>query len=321
MDLVTAIFFILGAAMLAYGADQFVLAAQQLALRLRIPAVIISLTLIAFGTSLPEMITSVRAGLEGSVGIAVGNVLGSNIANILLIAGLTAFISPLVIAHKSNKAKKAKLISRDGLVLALSTGILFIFFLVGRLMLWQGLLCLLLLAGYMFVLAKDSMGDDQDHDSDDELNMPLLKILFLLLFGLALLLFGSQLLIENARTIALQLGVSEVVIGVTLVALGTSLPELSTGIAAVFRKQYDIVLGNVIGSNIFNILSVFGVVALIAPSTMPTAWYSADVLIMLGTTLVFLLSLWVFHRIGRWLGLAFLLGYALFIFYSYQGAL
>lgn len=302
MDLV---FVLAGLVLLVFGGDALVKGAVALALRLGIPALIVGLTVVAFGTSAPELLVSITAALDGVAGIAIGNVVGSNIANILLILGLPAIITTI---HSSQIDTRRSYV----VMLAITLGFALLCF-TGPLIWWHGVLLLALLA----LVIGDNIRSARAHKAaacDEELegadpHMAPWKIGALILAGLIGLGVGANLLVTGAVNIARMIGISETVIGLTLVALGTSLPELVTSVVAAMRKQADVALGNVIGSNIFNILSILGVTALIAPLPVDPAILWRDNWVMLAVALA-LVPFVLFRRdIGRIAGLGFVAAY------------
>ncbi|THD83611.1 calcium/sodium antiporter [Aliigemmobacter aestuarii] len=294
-----------GLILLVFGGDGLVKGAVALALRLGIPALIVGLTVVAFGTSAPELLVSVTAALDGAAGIAIGNVVGSNIANILLILGLPAIITTI---HSS------QIDTRRGYytMLAVSLGFALLCF-TGPLIWWHGLLLLAALAAMILdnirsARAHKAANEDVELEGADE-NMQAWKVAAYILGGLVGLGVGANLLVTGAVNIARDFGISETVIGLTLVAIGTSLPELVTSIVAAIRKQADVALGNVIGSNIFNILSILGITALIAPLPVDPAILWRDNWVMMAVALA--LAPFVLFRldITRLAGVGFVAAY------------
>ena len=267
MSLITFAYLIGGLVLLVVGAEALVRGAARLASRFGIPPLIIGLTVVAFGTSAPETAVSVQASLGGSGDIAVGNVIGSNIANILLILGLSALIAPLVVSRQLIRLDVPVMIGAGLLCYALAWN--------GSISRLDGALLLISLIGYtLFLVAaskreKAPAGDDEfaTEFGPDESDKPFAWVfqLLLILLGLGLLVGGSNLLIEGAVGLARALGLSELVIGLTVVAVGTSMPELATSVLAVIKGERDIAVGNVVGSCIFNLLLVLGAGAAVAP--------------------------------------------------------
>ncbi len=333
----------LGFAILAVAGDWLVKGAVGLALRLGIPALIVGLTVVAFGTSAPELLVSIRAVTGGAPAIALGNVVGSNIANVLLVIGLPAMISAL---HTSRLD-----IARSYLVMlgasALFIGLAF----TGTFRWWAGLVLLAVLGWMLWqsyahaaahraanhraagkkALAREmpvaealAEGGLAEADADrakealaaatvEAPETPGWKIAAFLLAGLAGLPAGAHLLVEGAVDIARLLGVGEAIIGLTLVALGTSLPELATTVMAALRKSADVALGNVIGSNLFNLTGIVGITALVAPVPVAPEFLRFDLWVMLGASL--LLAPFIFNQrdIGFWTGALFVAGYVAYV--------
>lgn len=297
-----------GLVLLVFGGDALVKGAVNLSLRLGIPALIVGLTVVAFGTSAPELLVSIQAALAGQPGIALGNVVGSNIANILLILGLPALITTIHSSTSDTTRSYWMMIGASLLLIVLSLG--------GILQWWHGLL---LLAGLTLML-WDNIRLARAHQAAQEpdlegvdAHMAMWKILVFIVLGLIALGIGARLLVDGAVNIARVLGVSETVIGLTLVAIGTSLPELVTTIMAAIRKQADVAMGNVIGSNIFNILSILGVTTLIAPLSVGANFMVFDYWVMLAVALLLLPFAVLKRDITRWIGVGFV---ALYVAYT-----
>lgn len=262
MSPLAAMLMVAGLGGLVVAAHFLVDGAARLGRRMQIPPVVVGLTLVAFGTSAPELAVSLRAAFVGSADVAVGNIVGSNIFNILLILGLSALAVPLLV-HR-------QLLRRD---LPVMIGVSLLFWLLaadGRLGRWEGALLALMLAGYLLLLVRQrgsraSPGEDM-LDAVVAPPRALWKDLLAVAGGIAGLVLSADWLVDGAVQLAVALGVSELVIGLTVVAVGTSLPELATSVVAAVKGERDIAIGNVVGSNIFNILSVVGLTALIAPA-------------------------------------------------------
>lgn len=277
---------VIGLVILLLAGDALVKGAVNLSLRIGIPALIVSLTVVAFGTSAPELLISIKAAMENVPGIALGNVVGSNTANVLLVLGIPAL---LAVMHTSECD------TRKSYVIMLASSVLFIALAFRGLFDWTaGIVLLVVLA----VILGDSMREALAHrragkDADDEEepegadpDMPWWKIILYLVLGLVGLPLGADLLVDSAVEIATIFGVSDTVIGLTLVALGTSLPELATTVMAALRRQADVALGNVIGSNMFNLLAIIGVASLIAPIPVDPEFLRFDLWVMLGASLL-----------------------------------
>jgi len=312
--LLQALAVVLGLLVLVWSADRFVVGASVAAEKLGVPLLVIGMLLMGFGTSAPEMLVAVQASLDGSPNLAVGNALGSNIANIALILGLTALISPIPVATGLVR-KEIPLL----LVVTLAAVLLLVNL---QLFWWQGALLLLgLLAfmGYSYWLSRQGQTDVLVQEVENTLQpMATRQALFWLLIGLVFLILSSRLLVWGAVGLALSWGISEMVVGLTLVAVGTSLPELAASLAAARKAQPDLVLGNIIGSNVFNLLAVLPLPALLASgSHLAPELLWRDLPVMLGLT--FLLLLVSLGRqgqevINRWEGSGLLL-----CFIGYQG--
>lgn len=302
-----------GLALLVIGAEGLVRGGVGLARRLGVSPLLIGVTIVGYGTSTPELVVSVDAAVKGLEGIAVGNVVGSNIFNILFILGVTAMIAPIAVRPAA--------IRRDA-SFALGAAALFIAFALTTptLTLWHGVFCLLLLAGIVVVTflqergGGTASGDLHTAEADEVQAAPVNPVLAagMLAGGLACLIVGGGWLVDAAVTIARGFGISEVVIGLTLVAAGTSLPELATSTIAALRRHSDIALGNVIGSNIYNIVGILGVASVIAPTTIPPQIIASDMWIMLAATLL-LVPAMVSGRIGRPLAALMLAGYVAYV--------
>lgn len=277
---------VIGLVILLLAGDALVKGAVNLSLRIGIPALIVSLTVVAFGTSAPELLISIKAAMENVPGIALGNVVGSNTANVLLVLGIPAL---LAVMHTSECN------TRKSYVIMLASSVLFIALAFRGVFDWTaGIVLLVVLA----VILGDSMREALAHrragkDADDEEepegadpDMPWWKIILYLVLGLVGLPLGADLLVDSAVEIATIFGVSDTVIGLTLVALGTSLPELATTVMAALRRQADVALGNVIGSNMFNLLAIIGVASLIAPIPVDPEFLRFDLWVMLGASLL-----------------------------------
>ena len=277
-----------GLVILLLAGDMLVKGAVNLSLRLGIPAMIISLTIVAFGTSAPELLISLNATLSGAPGIAVGNVVGSNIANILLVLGVPAMLFALDTSKCDTRASYFFMLFATAVFIGLAF--------TGGFGLWQGGVLLAFLAYYLWINFTDAQGhrsegelDSGDSASELEEADPDLatwKIALFLILGLAGLPLGADLLVDNASEIAYRFGISDAVIGLTLIAVGTSLPELATTVASAFRKQADVALGNVIGSNIFNLLGIIGVTAMVDYVAVAPMFLRFDLWVMLASSLV-----------------------------------
>jgi len=302
-----------GLAGLLAGGELLVRGAVALARSLGVSPLVIGLTLVGFGTSAPELVTSLQAAFAGSPGIALGNVVGSNIANILLILGIAAAITPLASSRAAFR--------RDGSVLVLASLALTVVIVGGGLGRVEGALLLAGLAGFLaWVFVAERRGatpaGEVYIDEADEIATPPTppaRSALTLLFGLVLTVVAARLLVDGAIGVSRSFGVSETVIGLTVVAVGTSMPELVTSVVAARRGHGDVAFGNIVGSNIFNILGILGVTGLARPLAVPADIAGADIWIMLAATaalVVFSISGW---RVTRGEGWTLLGGYAAYL--------
>jgi cation:H+ antiporter len=300
-----------GFVLLVVAGDFLVRGAVNLSLRLGIPALIVSLTIVAFGTSAPELLVAIQAATQGVSGIAMGNVVGSNIANVLLVLGVPALISTMDTGGSDSRKSFVFMVGLSVLFIALAF--------TGQFGLWQGLV---LLAALALVLGENMYDARRQMQFDDELlddlegadpALPMWKILLFLLLGLIGLPLGADILVDAASEIARNFGVSDTVIGLTLVAIGTSLPELATTVMAAIRKQADVALGNVIGSNLFNLAGIIGVASLVAPISVAPEFLTYDLWVMLGVSVLMAPFVFLGWRLGRRWGIVLLALYASYV--------
>ncbi|UCC56532.1 MAG: calcium/sodium antiporter [Gammaproteobacteria bacterium] len=285
-----------GFVVLAWSADRFVIGASAIAWNLHVSPLIIGLTIVSLGTSAPEILVSGMAALQGNTGLSVGNALGSNIINIGLVLGITALIAPLDV--------HSRILSRELPVLLLIMGITWLLLLDGTLGRLDGtvLLCgigvMLTWMAHVGIQSKDTR-DPMDKEFAEEIRTGLSmgRAVFWLLVGAVFLLVSSRILVWGAVSMARQLGVSDLIIGLTIVALGTSLPELAASIMGAIKKEHDIVIGNIIGSNIFNLLAVLGLPGVIRPGVIDAAVMERDYIAMVILT-VFLFAMAYRYRGG-----------------------
>lgn len=312
---------IAGFALLLLGGEFLVRGAVQVAERFGVSPLVIGLTLVGFGTSMPELVTSVQAGLAGSPGIAYGNVVGSNIANILLIGGISALLCPVIVTEAA--------LRRDAYLMlgvAATFAVLAFFFPMNRML---GMIFVAVLVAYIFLVIRSERAADghgavydkslalQQADPGLSRCSPTRAIVIPLLLafaGLALVVLGGGLLVDGAVTLAREFGIGETVIGLTIVAVGTSMPELVTSVIAAIKRQGDVAFGNIVGSNIYNILGIGGTTGLIAPSTVPAEIASFDAPLMVGVSAVFVFFAATGRRIERWEGMALLAGYCGYVY-------
>ncbi len=316
----TLLVLLAGLAGLVAGAELLVRGASKLALSFGLSPLVVGLTVVAFGTSAPEVAVSVGAVLEGETNIAIGNVVGSNILNVLLILGISALITPLVV--------HLQIIRQEVPIMIGASVLLLLFALDGRLALHESALLAAGVVAYtvfLVVQSRRACGEGiADYDAEvrpataGALDASLPVQLLLVVVGLALLVLGARGLVHAAITVAQQLGLSDVVIGLTVVALGTSLPEVATSIMAAVKGERDIAVGNVVGSNTFNILGCLGLSGLVAGTQglqVPTAMLNFDLWVMLAVALACLPVFMTGRQIARWEGAVFVAYYLAYTAY------
>lgn len=299
------VYIVIGLAGLFFGGEALVRGSVGVAKRLSISPLVIGLTVVGFGTSMPELLVSVQAAFRGAPDIAVGNIIGSNIANILLIAGITALVWPIRSAGASLRRDTAVMVGAGLLLIPL--------FMTGEIARWAGLILVGGLAGYLLWTFLASREDDAD---DDIAAAPALSFTAAALWvgaGFVGLLLGAQFLVGGAVSLAQSFGVSEAFIGLTIVAVGTSLPELATSLIAALRRQSDLAIGNILGSNIFNVLGILGITAVISPIPVAPRFLAFDLPVMIAVSLALTALLLLRPHIGRVTGAAFLIAYTLYI--------
>lgn len=299
-----------GLVILLLAGDALVKGAVNMSLRLGVPALIVSLTIVAFGTSAPELLISIQAIFDGVPGLALGNVVGSNTANVLLVLGVPAL---LAVMHTSDCDTKVSYLQM------LAATVLFIVIcFMGPLNWMSGLILLAALAamlGWAFIQARNhrkaNAEEEEIEGADPGIGWP--RIIFFLVLGLVGLPLGANLLVEGSTNIARDYGISETVIGLTLVAIGTSLPELATTVMAALRKQADVALGNVIGSNMFNLLGIMGVASLVGTIPVDLTILRFDLWIMLAASLVLIPFVFLKVDITRIWGIALSAAYVAYL--------
>lgn len=315
----TIVLLIAGLVLLVLGADILVRGASQLALSMGITPLVIGLTIVAFGTSAPEMAVSIGAAWEGSADLALGNVVGSNIFNVLFILGLSALIAPLVVAHQ--------LVRLDVPLMILASLLVWLFARNGLIERWEGgvlFLGIILYTGFLIIQSRrDRFGGEADsvnglvnRSADSGASRRYLVNGFFILSGLVGLVLGSRWLVQSSVEIARYFHVSELVIGLTIVSVGTSLPEVATSVVASIKGERDIAVGNVIGSNLFNLLAVLGLAAAVSPAGISVTGQALqfDIPVMVAVAVICLPIFIVGYRINRFSGLMFLAGYVLYTF-------
>ncbi|WP_420005102.1 calcium/sodium antiporter [Arenibacterium sp. LLYu02] len=306
------LFSALGLVILLLAGDALVRGAVNLSLRVGIPALIVSLTIVAFGTSAPELLIAIQAVHENADGIAMGNVVGSNTANILLVLGIPAMLRTL---HTSECD------TRKNYIFMIAASVLFIALAFCGTFTWvSGLILLAALAGVLFTAFREAQAhraagepDELEEIEEADPSMPFWRIGLYLVLGLIGLPLGADLLVENATIIARMYGMSETVIGLTLVAVGTSLPELATTVMAALRRQADVALGNVIGSNMFNLLAIIGMATFIGPITVDPEFLRFDLWVMLGAALLIVPFVFFRQDITRLWGVALTAVYVVYV--------
>jgi len=302
----------LGLVILLLAGDALVRGSVNLSLRLGVPALIVSLTIVAFGTSAPELLIAIKAVQENAPGIAMGNVVGSNIANILLVLGIPALLAPL---HTS------KFNGRKSYVFMLAASVLFIILAAcGSFTIVSGMILLVALSFVLWDAFREANAhrkagepDDLEDIEDADPDMPYWRIGMYLALGLIGLPLGANLLVENASIIARTYGVSDTVIGLTLVAVGTSLPELATTVMATLRRHTEVALGNVIGSNMFNLLAIVGIATFFGDIPVDPAFLRFDLWVMLGASLLLFPFVFMHRDITRRWGVGLLALYMVYI--------
>lgn len=295
----------LGFVMLGKGAEWFVEGAAALATRFGIPQLVVGLTIVAMGTSAPEAAVSIAAAMKGSADITIGNIVGSNILNILVILGMAAAITPLAVARSTVRVEMPFMIAITVLLFAQGRD--------GSISLADGLVLAAAFLVYLFYLYKMAMKNNVD-DELQEAGLPVGRCLVGAVGGLALIILGSNVTVGAATEIAKYAGLSERFIGLTIVALGTSLPELFTSVAAARRGNADIAIGNIVGSNIFNILFVVGLSALIIDIPFAAA-FNFDTCVAIGAAVLLWLCVLRTQRLARWGGLLMLGCYAVYLWW------
>ena len=309
LDPLTLVSFILGLGALYLGADLMIRGASRLARRLGVNALVIGLTVVAMGTSAPELLVGVVATVRQSGDIAVGNVIGSNVANIALILGIAALIRPIRV--------QMRLLVREVPIMIFASLAFYIFALDGELSRFDGLSLLVGFVAYTLYLLEGARRESPAIEVEYQKFVPtggtLVNHLFLTVVGLGILLGGAHFVVSGASQTARFLGVSELAIGLTVVAIGTSLPELATAIAASVQDEGDILVGNVVGSNIFNLLSVLGVTSVVRPLAISPTVISVEAPVMLAVSILVLPFVWTTLRLTRWEGGIFLAAYIAFI--------
>ncbi len=311
-----------GLALLVLGGELLVRGAVQVASRLGVSPLVIGLTLVGFGTSTPELVTSVQAALRASPGIAYGNIVGSNLANTMLILGISALLAPIAISSRT--------LLRDGGVMLLVTAVFAALAAVTIMGVVVGVLFIFALISYIFIAFRQESASAPEHGAiydktiaaqhadpalvpADRSSRALVSSLLIAIAGLALVVIGGHFLVAGAVSLARAFGISETIIGLTIVAVGTSTPELVTSVVAAVRKEADVAFGNVVGSNIYNILGIGGVTALVAPVRVPDEIVRFDNWVLLGMSTLVVALAYTSRRITRWEGGLLIAGYVAYV--------
>jgi cation:H+ antiporter len=309
------ILLIIGFALLIKGADYFVDGASNIAGLLRVPSILIGLTIVAFGTSSPEATVSIIAALEGSPDVAIGNVVGSNIFNITMVLGIAAFLYPLQVKSETTKKEIPFTLLAGGVMLVLISDTVLQGFSENAITRSDGIIFLLFLGIFMYYVIDVAMNSRNNGNKEDiPADLKWGKSIFMSVLGLASIILGGQMVVTNATEIAFSLGMSETLVGLTIVAIGTSLPELVTSIAAAMKKESEIALGNIVGSNIFNILFILGAASLITPLPVNNKMF-VDVYIMIILTVLLLIFSRTNYRIGKREGIILIIMYVIYMVY------
>lgn len=311
------LFLFLGVALLTVGGEALIRGSLAAAKRLRVSPLLSGLVIVGFGTSAPELVVSVNAAIDGRPDIAIGNVVGSNIGNILLILGVCALITPLAVKPLALQRDAVTVVSASVLFLVLVGGSA-----LGRLdaAVFLGALAAYLVWAYWSERFHAAPSGELHQAEAEEISTVPKSVLWTVIavaLGLLLLIAGSQVLLAGAIGIAAHFGVPEAVIGLTLVAVGTSLPELSISVIAAIRRHADVAVGNILGSNIFNLLGILGISALLQPLPVHPRILQFDQWVMLGTSLLLLLFLYTGRRLSRAEGGVLLIGYGIYVWLSF----
>ena len=306
-------YFVLGLVLLILGGDFLVKGSVALAIRMRVSMVVIGLTVVSFATSAPELIVSVYSALTGHPDMAIGNVIGSNIANISLVLGLTALVYPL--------SFKKRLYQFDIPVMLTACVLLAIFLLTNTLLeAWEGFVFVVLLGLLTLYLIQNSRKQELSSKEVHVPSIPLFKLSFYLVFGGVCLYFGSHFLVNGASGLAREIGLSERIISLSIVAFGTSVPELAASIIAAFKKQKDLSIGNLIGSNIFNVLAVLGITSIVKPiAVLDESLVTNDIWWMLGISVLLYPLIFLFKKdhFGRVEGVVLLMVYTTYVWFLF----
>jgi cation:H+ antiporter len=311
--LIDILIFTVGLVFLTVGAKILVDGASHIALAMGVSPLVVGMSIIAFGTSMPEFVFNLTSSTTDASDLAIGNIVGSNIANIALILGIVGILKPVTIS--------SSIIRKEYPFMALTALMLFAFSLDGNISRADGTILAVIFVGFLYWMFKSGkvVEDAAVFDQFSKPKPEWLRNGLFILGGLAGLIYGADLMVDSATSIALSLGVSEMVIGVTIVAIGTSLPELAASVAAIIKKENDISLGNILGSNIFNVLFVIGFVSIFSPLTVADIWTLPFHMPYMLAVVLLILPLYVFFKsINRTGGVILLVVYAVYLFYCYR---
>jgi cation:H+ antiporter len=301
------LFLILGFITLFLSGKYLVTGSVQLARFFKIPTLVVGLTIVSFGTSAPELLVSLKAALSGHPDIAIGNVVGSNISNMALVLGITALIFPISVSRK--------LVRFDWPIMMFVTLLFYIFSLSGIIQWWMGLLFVIVIIGFNI----HSVRKGKQNANENEIlpvEIPWYGSLAIIIGSSIGLVFGADWLVSGASGLARNFGVDERIISVSIIAFGTSVPELSTSVVAALRKESDISIGNIIGSNIFNVAGIIGITSLVTPIPVNEKIVNSDMLWMLGISVVLLLLMaGQTKKLNQWKGGILILSYSLYIYF------
>lgn len=309
------ILLIVGFALLIKGADLFVDGSSNIAKLLRVPTILIGLTIVAFGTSSPEATVSIIAALGGSADVSLGNVVGSNIFNITLVVGVAAFLYPLRVESETIRKEIPFTILASAALLILMSDIVLQGTISNLLTRSDGFIFLLFLSIFMYYVIEIGLKSRRDTAGEpvpEDIRWG--KNILITILGLTAIIFGGDLVVDNGTEIAYSLGMSETLVGLTIIAIGTSLPELVTSISAALKKESEIALGNIVGSNIFNILFVLGASATISPLAVNDKMF-IDVILMIVLTIILLIFSRTSFKVGKREGLVLVAAYIIYLVY------
>lgn len=308
--MLSVLLLILGIVFLYYGADALIRGSASYALRMGLPPIVIGLTVVGYSTGMPELIVSIQASFLGRGEIALGNVIGSNICNIGLILGISALLKPIEV--------KKQIVRIDAPIMIFVSLMVPLFLFDGYLSRWKGIIFLAGLIIYTVWVIVYCESHEEETEEVPKLNKNVLVDWLFIIAGLFGMWLGAKFFVSGAVMVAKLLGVSDAVIGLTVIAFGTSLPELATSVIAIIKNHRDLAVGNIIGSNIFNILAIIGVTSLLSPFHVAEITM-ADYAVMIAFAVVVLPLMWRGHIIRRYEGAVLFLGYLFYMFYLYDG--